>query len=721
MQYTNKMQYKDKIQKNKMHYICNLLTSLFCMKFCTKFYTSDDFNVMNSDSDIEKGLTNIDSKDSDDVTTFLPESESKWSFWKIYINYGLNGSLINVFLLNRVAIFMIVCEFIINTFNTYSVTVITKTLSMLSKSSDSQTISPDVQKISMIYFIFLLVGILYSSDISKCIVRFTREYAELYKLKIIERIKHVIVNHLEKASPETNKIYNIDEKNDALSKFLFLYEGLTDSLIDTVIQTMNSLYLCVYIIYHEPMIFFVLIIVYFIIWKYIIPYTNKQKIKTDSGDKYWQKAYYDISIDANIKINPLYSQLYKSESDIISTKIEKPNIVKSFIDIISYYNSRTNNWRDSYDIMQITQHIILSIILIFMFYNEQYDTALIILINKYALFSAIDTFSRLKRIEQDSERSLSSIQKILKAIDIQINEHIAQNINIPKQLYRNISHSHIQSINIEQMKIIIPGQKTKDKTDIIKDKTDIIKDKTDIIKDKTDIIDELKPCNYNRVIYLKSGCINYQIGKVLLLDGMTGCGKSITLNAIAGLYSGKICEDMKIKFTDNRIVDGEFNQILESRCYVSQMLSDDFKFRGKILLSMDKMFPGANITKLTDFLTTVFLLKPQSIPPSLSDTLQSTLSGGEIQRYVVASQIWRAIQITPDMLILDEIDRALDKETAIHVISWILTNIKSFFVIVSHLSEVKQMLINKNVISQIWTYQIFDTDNQIININTQIM
>jgi ABC-type multidrug transport system ATPase subunit len=692
--------------------------------YCKKILKKNNHN--DSDIDLEKGLTNIESIDtieSSYPTKNLFELDSKWSFWNIYINYGLNGSLINVFLLNRVALFMIVCEFIINTFNTYSVSVITKTLSMLSKSSniiiqrtDTDNVASYDQKISMIYFIFLLVGILYSSDISKCVERFTRNYSSLYRLQIIERIEKVIINHLKKASPETNKIYNIDDKNEALSKFLFLYESLTESLIDTIVQSLNSLYLCVYIVYHEPLIFFVLIVVYFIIWKYIIPYANKQKIKSESGDKYWQNAYYDIFIDASIQINPLYTRLYKSNSvfDLDSTKIERPNIVKSFIDILSYYNSRSNNWRDSYDIMQITQHIILSLILILMFYNERYDTALIILINKYALFSAIDTFGRLKRIEQDSERSLSSIQKILMAIDNQINDHRIQNISIPKQLVNidNIeSHiqSHIQSINIEQMKIIIPGQKTKQTLDSDPDPDP-----------DPDQIDGTKPYNFDRIVYLNTCCINYQIGKVLLLDGVTGCGKSVTLNTIAGLYSGKICKEMKIKFTDNTVIDGEFNQILGSRCYISQMLSDDFKYRGKISLSMDKMFPGANIQEIRSFLIEIFLLKPQSIPTSLTDTPQANLSGGEIQRYVVASQIWRAIRIMPDMLILDEIDRALDKETAVHVISWILTNIKSFFVIVSHLSEVKQMLMDKKIISQIWTYQISDTDNQIININTHL-
>ena len=72
---------------------------------------------------------------------------------------------------------------------------------------------------------------------------------------------------------------------------------------------------------------------------------------------------------------------------------------------------------------------------------------------------------------------------------------------------------------------------------------------------------------------------------------------------------------------------------------------------------------------------------------------------------IVASQIWQAMNICPDIIIMDEIDKALDKETAVHVMSWIVANVNSFFVIVSHLTEVKQMLFDGNYVSQVWTYE----------------
>jgi ABC-type multidrug transport system ATPase subunit len=145
-------------------------------------------------------------------------------------------------------------------------------------------------------------------------------------------------------------------------------------------------------------------------------------------------------------------------------------------------------------------------------------------------------------------------------------------------------------------------------------------------------------------------------------------------------------------------------------------------YNGKIALPMFKLFPGAkDIEEITRFLMDVFALKPSSIPESLTDCPHSKLSGGELQRYVVASQIWRVLRVNPDMLILDEVDRALDKETAVKVMSWIVSNVKCFFVIVTHLTEVKQMLLDRQCVSQIWTYETQDTDSRLIRIVPHIV
>lgn len=182
-----------------------------------------------------------------------------------------------------------------------------------------------------------------------------------------------------------------------------------------------------------------------------------------------------------------------------------------------------------------------------------------------------------------------------------------------------------------------------------------------------------------------------------------------------------MCLNVEAKLKSGESVSAEFNQLIGSKCYIGQLLADVYKYNGKINLPLYKLFLGAeNIDQVADFLKTVFLLKDSCIPSSLEDNPHSRLSGGEIRRYVLASQIWQVLRIHPDIVIMDEIDKALDKETAVHIMSWIMENINCFFIVVSHLTEVKQMLFDKKYVSQVWTYdEKSDTDR--VNIKTQLI
>ena len=653
------------------------------------------------------------------------KKQSEWTFWGIFINHGLNGSLLNFFLLNPIIVVIILCEFAINSINTYSTTIVVKELTAISQTHRTN--------MPLLVFVFLLIGVLFTTDISNIIKTLSRPKTTIYKTQINERILTTIVAHLEKASHETDKEYGIADKSEALNKFTWVYDNIIDTIIEATIRTTRSMALCMYIIYQEPLIFFVLVTVYYIIWRYVIPYINIDHKKNTSSHKFWERTYYDIATNKNNKINPLYKQLYRDDDiklenkngliDIENaTKIEaeyskdgstvRPNIVNRYMEIIRFYASKRVNWDDSYQLLQTTQHVIISLILISMFYTGRYETAIVILINRYTMFSMINTFSNLSRIEQNAERSLEPMQKILMAIDKQIEEkQFEENANSPTltQLIPTVSRPELRrrvcSVYIDSMKIPIPAQK-------------VFKNKA---ANENNENKELLPksVEYDRYVYLESAHLNYDIGKALLIEGVTGCGKSITVNALAGLYTKHICNSMVIDFSDGTHVSAEFNSILGSRCYISQMLSDEYKYHGKITLPLFKLFPGAhNIEEITDFLVNVFAMNPASIPEAITDHPHSKLSGGEIQRYVVATQIWQALRIKPDMLILDEVDRALDKETAIKVMSWIISNVKCFFVIVTHLSEVKQMLMEKRCVSQIWSYSTSESDKQQIKINT---
>jgi ABC-type bacteriocin/lantibiotic exporter with double-glycine peptidase domain len=628
---------------------------------------------------------------------------TNWGFWKMYIDFGLNGHLINVLLLNPIACMMIVIELIINASNTYASTIITKTL------SDTSDI-----KLSASYFVILLMCVLYAPDISKLIERLTRTLSYKYKEKISERISMRIANHIAMAPPEVDAEYNSATKHDAYSSFMMIYYDLSDTIVKIITQTMGSLIVCIYIIYQEPRIFFLLALVYFVMLRYIIPWINVKRNTSQNSDGFWYNAYAAVASLQNIKINPLTSLLYHKKNvklrgididkvsqleldNIEDGKITFPDPVNRYIDINYYYVMKHASLDDRYDYLQTIHHTIIIIIMLLMFFAKKYDVAIIILINRYAMFSVIETISSLKRIEHNADRQLEHIQKILDAIDKKHSEYQKYDISIPVQ-YINPSdsfetRSHIGLIQIEGLTIPIPAQK----------------------KNKDEIDAELDTISVpiSQHVYLDKASIVIQPGNVLLLDGESACGKSITLNVFAGLYTGNKCRSMQISFRSNLTVDAEFNEILGSRCYISQMLSDEYKHRGKIAFPIFKMFPGAEtIEEVSDFLINVFSMKPTSIPESLTELPHSKLSGGEIQRYAVASQVWQAMKVRPDILILDEADKALDKKTGMKMMDWIVTNLGCFCIIISHLTEVKDMFLQKGIVSQIWTYSEDPYDNQ---------
>lgn len=662
------------------------------------------------------------------------ETKTNWTYWGMYLQYGLEGSIWNIIYLNPVITVLVLFEIIINVANTYAMTVITHNLMKLANPSSNSDDVPILEHLSTEKFIVLLGLILFTSDITKITNRLLRKWSLFYTHRILRRIKYAVIDHINLASSEIRQEYDLNERFEGINQFIWTYENITGTLIETIIKTSRFLTFCSYIVYKEPRLLFGMIIIYAIMWRYIIPHVVQET--QYNGKKLWMNAYYDMVITESFNINPLYERLYQSSEknrelydkiesldiDICdiekiiydemssSSKVVRPNASERYMEILKYYTLKNKGWHDRNDNIQFAQNMVAYMLIIFVFILGLYETAIIILINRSTMFSLLSCYSDIQNCEKNSERQLEKIRKFLNAVD----KYLEENKNkIVKQLFTSdeVCKQKIVSLSIKDLKISIPSNKTNESVDSTKS-TDTTKS---IETDKTSYIEQ-SPMRY---LSLESANISITPHKCLLLDGKTGCGKSMTINALAGLYTGSICKKMcaTIGSTNNcetMNIDIEFNQILDARCYIGQMLSDDYKYNSAIHLSLHKLFPGAETIKhVKKFLKDIFALKDSSIPSSLTDTPPLKLSGGELQRYVVASQIWRIIRVQPNIVILDEIDRALDKETAVKVISWIIDNISSYFVIVSHLTEVKQMLFEKNCINQIWTYDEISDHQQI--------
>lgn len=149
---------------------------------------------------------------------------------------------------------------------------------------------------------------------------------------------------------------------------------------------------------------------------------------------------------------------------------------------------------------------------------------------------------------------------------------------------------------------------------------------------------------------LEDVSLNIEKGEYFILLGPTGAGKTVLLEAIAGLHplsSGRVClngRDVTHLSPDKRNIGIAYQDYaLFPHLTVAQNIGFGLKHRGR---------PPAEVrsaaTKLADLFGIGHLMerKPQ------------TLSGGESQRVALA----RALAIEPELLLLDEPLSALDPE-----------------------------------------------------------
>lgn len=614
-------------------------------------------------------------------------SFDRWSFWGIYYNCGLDRSFKPLFW----NIYVILLSALNIAITFASAFAFSKLINDMNTGHYS----------SAMYV--LLVPVIFSREMIKGLRRLLRCKIEKIKDTIITQIFNSIVGHLNKANADIRGKHTLTEMYEGFCRFMWAYDNVSDILFDSLTLSIQTFVFTVYVLVNDPILFFPFFGMYYLMWSYIIPYTSTNDKHFQNPDVMWKHAYNDMTIENDNYTNPPFNNLYQAyknqqmdrsvfrsekletimrsrfnwnESNKDEQKIAGPTISENFVKIIQYYDVRNSCKRDRMGIILISQNIFVFVLVAVMFYMESYASALLILMNKSTLFGAFEVLNDIKNIENSSSRNLEKIVTILKDIDNQIGDNAIMTDNNGDNINMKIQKiSKIQKIIIDDITLKLITEKDK----------------------------EGKTRQFQ--ISLRNAEIDVRPGKCLLIEGKSGCGKSVIMNVLTGMYSGSKYPETIIVDDNGNTHNLEFNQIKHNRVYISQLISEDYKYNGNITFQMFELFPNAkDIDEIKRFLIDIFSLRADRIPNNISDTAPERLSGGEIQRYVIASQIWKILKTSPDILFLDEIDRALDKDTAVHLIEWILTNIGCYCVIVTHLSEVRDMINTKNFINQRWTY-----------------
>jgi len=458
---------------------------------------------------------------------------------------------------------------------------------------------------------------------------------EKSNLAINRRIIDGVNKRILKAPLHMQQKYNLACHFEALSRYMWTFTDVVSMLVMAVVNSARSLVVCVYVSFKEPRLFVILAISYWILWKYCIPLMLRgQKTKECT---LWQNQYYALLEERDCVINPM---LKKNIS--ISTADASVTHYADFL------NKMTTQKKLTLIISGVQNGIVLVLIMAVIFAG-QYNTALILVMNRNALFGIVTEYVNIRSIDITNTVGTEKIIGILDGIEEE------------QQRLDNIKEEEQQ----QQQRLDNIKEKEKEKQRL------------------DNISFEFNGTNIN---------MDMTAGKVTLLSGVSGSGKTTFMNMLAGLT---VLPTPVFATYGKEIIQTTFKELLDSRIYIQQTTVEDYIINGSIRTSHRLLFPGAtDIYEIRDFLSRVFLLKDTCLPKAMDDEPREGMCGGEKQRYVVASQLWKIQKANPEFILLDEIDRALDKPTAVHILKWIVQNIPSRIVLITHLKEEVQDMLN---------------------------
>ena len=203
---------------------------------------------------------------------------------------------------------------------------------------------------------------------------------------------------------------------------------------------------------------------------------------------------------------------------------------------------------------------------------------------------------------------------------------------------------------------------------------------------------------------------------VILLDGSKGCGKSVTMDLLAGLYDGNISKNISINGTK---LHNEFRDLQESRIYVSQCIANDYRRNKKntVTFSLRELFIGSSVETVTQFLTQFDI--QHKIPKTIDEPVSfgdRGLSPGQIQTLVLASHLWTVLhnQDKFPLLLLDEPETNIDYKTTLNIFDLIFKQYNGLIIIITHCEELKKYIVENGLLRQRWTYNVTSSNLELV-------
>lgn len=591
------------------------------------------------------------------------------TFWNVYFNYGYE----NPFRSMRFTILNVILCFCIET-------IISVYVNKLLIRQSTEEITPDAA--------LIIICILFGGKLSKSFMGHVLYHRlDNERIRIPQNIATNIAD-LYKAAPYLwkSKNANISQRNSvrelfyAYNQVSHMFGGVLQSSIDFIIVICASFY------FNISMGFFIIIgnVLLLIVQRYLS--TEIEKMNKSIGElcnEAHNKFSNQFANQCDILYNPRYIEFLK-EMDY--------NIVIGMTESQSVWINRQMVANKNTVYNEIIQSFILGGIIVNLYMTNGIKYLPFIVLYHGRLFGMTNIVTGFRTTANIENSHLSETYEMMNqlyamspqsipkrfALRERITNYVSSFLYRPK--YRYLKHKSMVDDDIELSAVLTdsPVQFTHNSTIYIKNINQPVNDNITLV--------------YNGEITIKPSPDKCSI---VLLNGPKGCGKSVTMDILAGLYDKSITDTFEIDGKDVRCY-GEFRMIQPYRIYMRQCVLDDFKANrfNTIIMSIRQMFPRIN--SHNEFET---FMKPFNIIhklPTDYDTQISKdergLSPGESQTLMMASNIWKSLKLKIPILLLDEPERNIDIENIKNIFSYIMKNYSGILFLITHMHELKQFI-----------------------------
>ena len=592
------------------------------------------------------------------------------TFWNIYFDYGFE----NPFRHMRFTIINVLLCLCIET-------IISVYVNKLLIRQSTEEITPDAA--------LVIISILFTGKFIKTLLRHI-----LYRRLDTERVRvpqNIATNiaNLYTAAPYKwkSKNANISQRNSirelfhAYNQVSHMFGNVLQTSIDFIIVIYASFY------FNITMGFFIIIgnFLLLVVQRYLS--VDIEKMNKGIGDlcnEAHNKFSNQFANRCDILSNPRYTEFLK-ETDY--------NIIDGMLESQSVWITRQVIANKNTVYNEIIQSFILGGIILNLYVTNGMKYLPFIILYHSRLFGLTDIVMGFRTTANIENSHLSETYEMIRQLYAMFPQSIHQRFALHehiKNYFRSLGHNH-KYRHVKQ-KLIIDDDIEVSATVQTDSPIQFTNNSTIYIKNINQTVNDNITLVYNGEITIKPSPDKCSI---VLLNGPKGCGKSVTMDILAGLYDKSITDIFEIDGNDIRIC-GEFRMMQPYRIYMRQCVLDDFKANrfNTIIMSIRQMFP--HISSHTEFEA---FIKPFNILHKLPTDYdiqiskdERGLSPGESQTLMMASNIWKALILKIPILLLDEPERNIDIDNIKNIFTYITKHYCGVLFLITHMSELKQFI-----------------------------